>query len=276
MVPKKYSPRCLGINTFTSRPGPLTGQTVLVTRPAHQAEVLAQQIEAAGGKALRFPVLAVEPVTISAPDLSLIKELDQYDWAIFISVNAVDFGLLAVRDICDWPDKVKIAVIGKSSAAAVEQAGLFVDACPAEQFSSEGLLALIEMQQVAGQKIIIFRGVGGRDLLADSLRNRGATVDVFSSYCRVKPDSDPEIIRLSGRYKNINSIQINSIESLENLCEMIGNDQSEWLYNTPLVVVSPRIVDRARTLGFKNTIRVADSAMNDAVMQALIIRQPPN
>jgi uroporphyrinogen-III synthase len=249
---------------------PLQGVGVLVTRPVHQAGPLCEGIEALGGTAVRFPVLEIlAPVDPQALDDG-IQRLDDFDWAVFISANAVNGALGRILAVREWPPALKIAVIGKRSAEALKTFGLTADLFPQQHFNSEGLLALPEMQVVSGQRFVIFRGNGGREYLADTLRERGATVDYIEAYRRALPKADNSTLLETWRDGKINIVLVTSGESLQNLVEMVGTPGKSLLIDTPLLVVSERMIQLAEKLGFKHKPVVADNATDEAVLDALL------
>ncbi|HET9680094.1 MAG TPA: uroporphyrinogen-III synthase, partial [Gammaproteobacteria bacterium] len=154
--------------------GSLSGCGVLVTRPAAQAPTLAEAIEAAGGSALLFPVLVIEPVPLA------IDPPPEADWYIFISPNAVKHG---------WPlvaaqaANARIAAIGPGTAQALTQLGHPADVHP-QKGDSENLLAASVLQSMEGQRVVIVRGDGGRELIAETLKQRGAQVGYLEVYRR--------------------------------------------------------------------------------------------
>jgi len=250
--------------------GPLAGVGVLVTRPAHQADGLCRLIEQQGGRAHRFPVLEIldprDPEALRAA----CENLDSYNWAVFISANAVDRALATILALRDWPAGTRIAVIGRTSARALEAHGLAADLCPARNFDSESLLALPELQQVAGQRFVIFRGDGGREHLAGALRERGAQVDYVEAYRRALPHADNASLLAQWRAGAVDVAVVTSAESLRNLVEMLGESGGALLRATPLVVVSPRLVPLAELLGFRQAPVVAENATDEAVLEALL------
>src|SRR3990167_5142020 len=153
---------------------PLKGVGVVVTRPAHQAERLAELIERAGGRAIRFPTLEIFDAQDMTPLSGAIDRLEQFDLAIFISPNAVNRVMNQVRAKRVWPSDLRCAAVGKGSAKALERFGCDAVIVPQGRFDSEALLALPELQDMAGKRVVIFRGEGGRELLGDELVRRGA------------------------------------------------------------------------------------------------------
>ena len=138
---------------------PLAGCGIVVTRPTAQSQALAQAIHEAGGEALVFPAIEIEPVADAAL-VTCIDQLDTFDAAIFISPNAVRYGLAAVEGQRKWPAAIKIFAIGPGTSHELARQGVN-DVIQADGADSESLLGLPQLQQVAHQRWVIFRGVGG-------------------------------------------------------------------------------------------------------------------
>ncbi len=255
---------------MTPDAAPLKGVGVLVTRPVAQAGSLCELIEQQGGTALRFPVLEITEPADPQAVARFSERLDTFDWAFFVSANAVNRALPAILEKRTWPKSVRIAVIGKRSAEELLRYGLVADLLPERRFDSEGLLALPALQQVDGQHCVIFRGGGGRDLLASTLRERGAQVEYVEAYRRIRPQLDSSAVLKKWRTGKVNIVQVNSVESLENLVEMLGFDGKSLLLATPLLVVSDRLAAAANRLDFEKPPLVADNATDSAVMDALL------
>ncbi len=249
---------------------PLQGVGVLVTRPAAQAGTLCELIEQQGGTAFRFPVLEIVKPADPQAVAQFRERLDTFDWAFFVSANAVNMALPVILEKRSWPEAVRIAVIGKRSAEELQRFGLVADLLPQHRFDSEGLLALPPMQQVDGQRCVIFRGGGGRDLLAGTLRERGARVEYVDAYRRIRPHADSGTVLAQWRAGRIDIVLVNSVESLKNLVEMLGSAGKTLLMAAPLLVVSERLAAAARQLGFEKPPLVADSATDTAVLDALL------
>jgi len=248
----------------------LNGVGVLVTRPEHQAQHLSQLIEAQGGKAIQFPVLEIQEIENKTHLIEQIKRLHEYDIAIFISPNAVNKAVNLIQAHRDWPKQVKIAAVGKSSAKALDSLGLMADIFPSKRFNSEALLALEEMQQVRGKKIIIFRGDGGRELLAETLKARGALVEYAECYKRGKPEADVSVLLRHWARGDIKIIVTTSNEGLHNLFDMVGQLGRQWLIKSPMVVISERAADLALQLGFKNRPIVSSQASDEAILNSIV------
>ncbi|MCK9606627.1 MAG: uroporphyrinogen-III synthase [Methylomonas sp.] len=243
----------------------LRGATVLVTRPAAQADALCRLITQADGRALRFPTIEIQPVGI---DAGLIEKALAGDWLIFTSCNAVDFALKAFGGKMVESRAVKFAAVGHATAAALQKAGLQVACVPETEFSSEGLLAQQAMQRVAGQHIFIVRGVGGREKLEQTLRGRGAEVAYLEVYRRCRPDINSEELIRSLRNQQLSAITITSGEALQNLLAMLDPAAANLLRKQPLLVVSDRIRQLALELGFEQ-ITVSLQPTDAAILETL-------
>ena len=239
----------------------LSGTGVLVTRAAHQAEPLCDLIEAHGGKAVRFPVLEIRPLQPAA----LPESVSSSDIIIFISPNAARCGMVAIGGIQRLVGRT-IAAVGKMTARTLEAAGLTVSIVPQGEADSEALLAHPELQQVNGKRIVIIRGEGGRALLGDTLIQRGADLSYVEVYQRRCPavDSAP----LLKQWHEIQVVTSTSIDMLNNLLTLLGEEGLQLLRQTPLLVISPRMQQRARELGIKKII-LADGAGDKAILTAL-------
>lgn len=241
---------------------------MVVTRPAHQADHLCELIEKNGGHAIRFPVLEIEP-KIDNEFSTIVRRLSDYDIAVFISPNAVNYAWPVIKDHGGKPSHLKIAAVGKATARALSQLGCVVDIFPQQQFNSEALLALPDLQNIQGKKVVIFRGEGGRELLAQSLRTRGASVEYAQCYRRIRPNINPQPLLKRWAEHKLDIITVTSGEGLNNLVNMIGESGAEKLKHTPLVVVSDRMAEAAKQLGFHSSVMVAAKAGDEEILDTV-------
>lgn len=246
----------------------LQGVHAVVTRPAHQAQGLCERIEAEGGIAVRFPVLEIVP-KIDAEFLEFIGHLTDYHVALFISPNAVNCALPPIKEGGGFPAHLRIGAVGKATADALRAWDCPVSIFPQQRFDSEALLALPALSEVQGKNIVIFRGVGGREHLADTLRQRGAQVHYAECYERRKAPSDPGILRRQWAQHSLDIFIVTSVEGLKYLMELAGDAAREELLHTPLLVVSDRMAQQARQWGFKSDIICAAKASDPEVVEAL-------
>jgi uroporphyrinogen-III synthase len=242
---------------------PLAGLKIAVTRPRDQAAQLARRIEQAGGIPLLFPLLDIAPAQDQQALHEHLSRLVQFDLAIFISPNAVQYGMAAIHAVGGLPQKLKIATVGQSSAKALRELGITNVIAPAERFDSEGLLALAELQDVAGWRVLILRGDGGRELLGDTLRARGAAVEYAACYRRSKPQQDLAALLDA----QPDALTVTSSEALEHLWQMPGDVQRDSLCGLPLFVPHERIAELARRQGWRQ-VRLTEAG-DDGLLFAL-------
>lgn len=235
-------------------PTGLAGRRVVVTRPAGQATQLAALIREAGGEPLLFPVLEIFDVVESPQLCELIEHLECFDLAIFISSNAVRKALALVRARRDWPAGLRVATVGRGTARELRRQGFAAVIAPEARFDSEGLLGLPELNQVAGKRVVIFRGAGGRELLGDTLIARGAAVEYAECYRRGRPAADPAPLLAWCQRKELAAFTVTSSEGLANLRDLLGDAGRECLAATPLFVPHERIAAAARALGVRTVV----------------------
>jgi uroporphyrinogen-III synthase len=248
----------------------LNGARVLVTRPAHQAENLSRLIQERGGEAIRFPVLDIVARDNIDEVRHAFKNLDKFQWVVFISPNAVNFALKANNGKIDRLKAARFAAVGRATAQALEAAGLAVDVVPEKGYTSEALLAMPQMQQVKGQSCLIVRGEGGREELANTLRGRGAKVQYLEVYKRTIPSIDnSQVVQLLAQHR-LDVITITSGEALQNLLIMLGEKNHQLLLPIPMVVVSDRIGQLAAGMGFKR-IAVTENPADTAILETVTI-----
>ncbi len=246
----------------------LRGMGVLVTRPAGQAEPLCRFIEAYGGNAVRFPVIEILDLPEASQLEAVYEQLQKVDLAIFISANAVRNTADRILKGRAWPSHVQVSAVGPSTIKELKKFGLPVHFYPQQKFNSEGLLELVELQQVRNKKIVIFRGKGGRDLLGETLRERGAELEYVEVYRRAIANSDANKLINHFESGKIDVITLSSLESLGNLIQLAGVPAHPWLCKTPMVVINNKMAELVRELGSEPI--QAHNATDEAIMEALL------
>lgn len=239
---------------------------IAVTRPVDQAESICEAILHHGGKPMLFPLLAISPLQDYSAFEQTIASLEQADWAIFISTNAVDNALPSIiKKFGNVPDNLKFAAIGHQTAKELGFYGIHDVLTPHARFDSESLLALAEMQDVANKTMVIFRGVGGRDVLADTLKSRGAKVIFAECYRRINPQTDTNLLHSQWQQGQLDAVIVSSSEAMRNLLNLAG--ESEWLRHVTLCVNHARIAELPLQFGLK--VLVTDAPGDDAMIRCL-------
>jgi len=247
-------------------------QYIVNTRPAQQADALSKGIKAAGGDVLLFPTIEIQPLVLNQENKQKIQQLHQFDIIIFISPNAVNFGLTQILAETALPKEILLATIGQGSAKSLaDQLGRQPDIVPSENFNSEGLLATKVLQNVESKRILIIRGEGGREHLKQTLQSRGAQVEYLNVYRRVKPAISTAQFEQNLQKNQIAAIVITSATSLHNLVELTPDKVVPLLYRAPLVLINQRLVEVAREAGFTSKLIIASAASDEAIIETLKI-----
>jgi uroporphyrinogen-III synthase len=254
---------------------PLQNIGIAITRPIEQAKKLAALIEQAGGTPILFPLIEITPLIDYSEFESVISNIETYDWAIFISSNAVQNGMPRIIKK-GLPTNLKFAAIGPVTASELQSFGAKLVLTPLShvqhgdenkvRFDSESLLALPEMQDVKDKKIMIIRGVGGRDVLAKTLKARGATVTFAECYQRTNPQPNCDLLAQLWRDKKLHGIVVTSSEAMRHLLDLAGN--ADWLKNVTLFVNHVRITELPLLMHYK--VLVADAPGDDAMLKMLV------
>lgn len=242
---------------------------ILITRPGEAGAELCTAIESRGGKAMHFPVIAFAPPADEQAFHHAIATLGEQDWVLFNSPQSVRAVVPAMRAAWpQFPETVRFAAVGAGTAKALHEAGYVAACIPESDWSSEGLLALPEFQQVSGKKIAIVRGEGGRQLLDKVLLERGAVVTACIAYRRILPIVNADACRGLIHDGKISAIVAGSYESVSNLLLLLGSAIAPEWYRIPLIVMSERIKTLAAASGFQ-TIWVPQTASQQAVLDVI-------
>ncbi len=248
----------------------LVNLTMLVTRPEPEGGLLCKEVEAHGGSAVHLPTIEFAALESDHSFKPMVSMLDQYDWIIFISPRAVEYSLPLIR--AKWPvfpTKPRIAAPGAGTAKALHAAGFADVIYPPHHWTSEGLLDLAALNQIDHRNILLIRGEGGRDMLAEALSARGAHVDHWPVYRRIVPVYANITAHLALlRQKKIDIMVCTSGESLHNLMTIIGIENQSLLSDVAIVVVSERLAILAENLHFKQVF-IAENASNKAIIETL-------
>jgi uroporphyrinogen-III synthase len=260
--------------TSLPTPLPLAGLGVLVTRPAAQAEPLCQQLANAGAKVWRLPAMHIEALGHAAGHRAAVGPLDHFQRIIFVSANAVTYGVFLLETLRNSSGPApEVLAIGPATAQALADAGHTVALPPGGSYDSETLLAATELQQVQGERILIVRGEGGREHLAQSLQARGAKVHYADVYRRVLPPTTALLIEQVALAEQalasgaLHVVTATSSELLDNTLRLFPD--ASCLSGVTWLAGSRRIGQRVRELGFTGALVVADRPDDAGLVAAL-------
>lgn len=242
---------------------PLTGKNVLITRPLGREENLRRLIEQAGGSVLHYPAFKIQaPSDIEVESLTRIRDqLHSFSMAIFISATAVEQSQIYFPVL---PEHLSIVSIGSKTTQALNLQNIHTD-IEAPEHNTESLLQSPHLQapNIQGQRILIFRGDGGRAHLGDTLVRRGAQVRYVETYHRKIPPLPP---LTEQQIDTLDAVTISSNEGLDNLVTLM--EDPSLLIDVPLIVPGKRAASLAKQHGFK-VIIAADNATDEATFTAL-------
>lgn len=228
---------------------------LLLTRPAEDCAALAQSLAAAGVASSCLPLLAIEPVAMDNQQRQLLEGLRGFQAIIVVSKPAARLLLEQLADAGLQPPLHGWFTVGEATAAVLQGAGLTVS-FPPRGDDSEALLALPALRQAVATpapRILIVRGVGGRELLAERLAEQGASVDYLELYRRCLPAYPAGTLMRRIEAERLNGLVVSSGQGFEHLQQMAGADWPQ-LARLPLFVPSPRVADQARAAGAQQVV----------------------
>ena len=242
---------------------------VLITRPNGQEQTLVQLLADQGIECTHLPLLSIAAKETEQADKELIMNLDQFTGVIVVSPNAARHGLDLVEQYWpQFPARQYWLTNGYGTAKVLEHAGLEV-AFPETGTRTEDLLELPELDQIIGQKWLIIKGEGGRELLKQELEDRGAEVSILSVYKRGAPDISKDEARQA--VNSVDALILTSGEALDNLHKLV--DES-LLADKTWIVSSSRMAQLAKEKGCRNVV-VAKGASDQLILQALVKLEEP-
>jgi len=226
--------------------GPLAGVGVIVTRPPRQSARFAERLATLGARPIVWPAIVILPPAEAAPLADVHARLHEFDIAIFVSANAVEYG---APDPARWPGRVAVYAPGSGTAEALLAVGLPAAHVPTTSNDSEGLLALPGLTDVAGKRVVIFRGEEGRALLGETLRERGARVEYVACYRRAAPATGAQGLARLIVDGAAHALTLTSAEGMRNLLAALPGDAAARVARMPSFAQHPRIVAEARAAG---------------------------
>lgn len=236
---------------------PLHGWTVLSLRPRGQHGGLRAAATRAGARLLALSPQAIEARGDGATRAALRQALDA-DIVLFTSPNAVR-SASTLQDLALLRGQQVLAV-GRGTRSALRRRD--IDAEAPARMDSEGLLAMPALNDVAGRRIGLVTGAGGRNLLAPALRERGARVARADTYRRVpvalSARGQSGLAALLAAPRRI-LLVLSSADALEGLLAQTAPALRQRLTAIPVVAASARLAQAAEVAGFRR-ITVASSA----------------
>ena len=247
----------------------LQNKGIVVTRPREQSAELIAALQSLGARAIAFPALQIDaPETWHSLDHAL-DQVNTFDWAVFTSRNAVHFALSRWQSRAkqDWPKTLRVAAVGRESAKALAEFGIDVCLAP-KRAGSEGLLESAEWQAVEGQHFALFAGDQGRELIEQTLSQRGAKVEKVFCYRRIVPGANPTPLLHAWARGELDAVTVTSPEIFHNFYQMVGGLGQRWLKKTPIIAISPLTAEAVTSKGLP-VPWIAPEASNAGLIAAL-------
>ncbi len=247
---------------------PLEGRSVIVTRTRDQASALAEPLEALGAQVVTFPVIDIVPPENWTPVDEAARRIEDYDWVVFTSANAVaEFLNRASAVTGDEPVHVLakpwVAAVGKSTARTLEAIGVKVDLVP-EDAHAEGLVAAFDdLGAGPGWKVLIPRAEHAREVLPEALKAAGADVDVVVVYRTVAAEPDPAAVERL-RAGDVDAVTFTSGSTVRHFVERLtaaGLDAAEQMDRLVVASIGPVTTNALEKRGFKADVEAAEATM---------------
>ncbi|HUY83793.1 MAG TPA: uroporphyrinogen-III synthase [Steroidobacteraceae bacterium] len=247
----------------------LEGVGVLVTRPQAQAEPLCRLLEQHGAVPIRLPAIIIEPTASQRELAARLGDIMPSDLVVFTSANAVRYGAPLLEQRRD----LTIAAIGPATRRALNLAGYRVSIVPAQGFDSEHLLAEPGLRHIPGLRVVLIKGVGGRELLAQEFAARGARVDTIEVYRRRPAAPDAGLLRRIEAQAAAGDLQIVTATSMEIATALLAISAPGLraaLERLHWVVPGGRIAAAIRSLGLAAPLIEAASPEDQEIVGALL------
>ena len=242
---------------------------MLVTRPEQQAGTLCRLLEEQGAIAHRLAALSIVEHPQRRQRLATLKSLPPFDLIIFISANAVRHGV----ELLSQRGDVAIAAVGPATARALNQAGFRVSVAASAGFDSEHLLEHPRLTSLHGQRVLLVKGSGGRELLEQQLNLRGAKVETAAVYERRLATPAPgKLLELEQRFAagEIHLITATSLEIARHLFDLARGTLHDQFREARWVAPSARVAQGLVELGVRQPVVEAASAEDQELLNAVL------
>ena len=250
------------ISWFENRP--LFGRRIVVTRAAQQSQSLVDKLMELGADVIEMPATRVARLDL-APLRQAISALDQFQWLIFTSQNAVSIfweQLLGGGRDARALAGVAIAAVGPATAGALLERGIVVDVVP-ERFVAEGLLEKLgERDDVANSRVLYVTAEGSREVLPEGLESLGATVDVINAYRSISDGTGAARLRKALESGTVSAVTFTSGSSVRGYVDVVGE---ELMQKAPAVSIGPQTTEAINEAGIELLSEALDSNIDGLV-----------
>ncbi len=231
---------------------PLAGKRIVITRARAQAEQFARRVEDLGGEVVEFPTIEIRAPESFAEFDAALENIASYDWLIFTSVNSVEPFLTRLKEkgkTAAALHRLKVGAIGPETAKRLENAGIRTALVP-DRYQAEGILDAVSAEKMRGKRVLIPRAAEAREILPETLRQRGATVDVIIAYRTALPvvDVRPLAELLAGR--RVDAVTFTSSSTVRNFVRLFGGKSlAEIVNGSRIACIGPITAETVKDLG---------------------------
>ena len=258
------------LNWFEKKP--LFGKKIIVTRAREQASEFANLLEEFGAFVIQFPTIKISPPSDPYPLKKAVKNLEQYDWIIFTSVNGVKFFFDTLfemnKDVRELKG-IKLCAIGPGTKDALAKRSLKVDLMP-DEYRAEAIAELFEKEDISNKKILIPRAKEARKVLPEMLEKMGAYVDIVEAYQTLAVADDPDKILSLIKENKIDMITFTSSSTVKNFFSILNKEDKEIIKDTSIACIGPITANTLKGFGFSPAIipeKYTINSMVDAIVK---------
>lgn len=251
---------------------PLKGKRILVTRSRTQASVLVEKIKQLGGEAIELPTIEISLEENLEQLYLAFASIEQYQWIVFTSVNAVDIFFQQLRE--QGQDirslfGLRICAIGPATAARLQSLGLLVDVIP-DEYQAEGIIKKLQGLILPGQRVLLPRARGAREVLPVSLKEMGAVVDECCLYQAIVPQAKNNNGWQELLADDLDYITFTSSSTVNNFVKIIGREQVEsYIKQVRVACIGPITAATAREQGFNIDVQASEYTI-DGLINAIL------
>ena len=228
-----------------------TPPTVVVTRPAQQAEALAALLRAQGFRPVRFPTITIRPITPNPTLDKALAHLTEYDWVVLTSVNGVRLVWERVEalGVAAAFRAAQVAAIGPKTAAALRSCGIQPAFVPAEYVAEAILPGLGDLK---GKRVLLLRARQARPILAEKIVAAGGEAHEVPVYETLPAQPSPE--GLAALRRGVDYLTFTSPSTVRHFVALVrqaGLDPLALPGSPQVVCIGPITAQAAREVGFR-------------------------
>ncbi len=253
------------ITWFENRP--LFGRRIVVTRAALQSQVLTDRLSELGADVIEMPATRIARLDLS-PLRNAMTRLDQYQWLVFTSQNAVAIfweQLLGGGRDARALAGLAIAAVGPATAGALLERGITVDVIP-PRFVAEGLLEKLgERDDVASSRVLYVTAEGSRDVLPNGLESLGASVDIIQAYRSIQDGSGSTRLKKALESGTVSAVTFTSASAVRGYVDVVGEEMAQ---KAPAITIGPQTTEAVNEAGIE-LLAEAEESTTDGLIAAV-------